>query len=1067
LALFATVFAAGALGIGLSSVGHNVSLLWPPVGIGFAVLTLYGLRLWPAYWFAILCIALWREATYPMAGAIATIETSSLLVAVYLLRRHVDFDPALRTVRDCRLLLRHTALLAVLPSILGVGALVFASAIPEGRWPTYLLLWVLSEISGVLLFAPMVFQILLPRQGRGIAWARAPEAIMLFVAHMAACMLVFAPISPLAQGQYGVTILVLPTLIWAGLRFSAATGMTAVMVLAAVALWGAAVGTGPLVAPDAFGTLLLTWGYLGMAMIIMLFATVMVREQQKAKRATEESEGLLRGIMDQVPEGIFLLDLTSTPTGRIIYANPAACAGRGYSLEELQRMSIADLDDNEARVHLPERLRRLAAGETLHFEAGHIAKNGEIIPTEVTSRRVIVNNKPAILSVNRDIREQRAAAQAIREERERFELAIRGGRLGTWNWNIATGAVVVNERWTDVLSLGPADTPQTVDALDALVHPDDVGAMRARRDAHLRGETEVYESEHRRKVHGGGWRWVLEVGRLLERGKDGEPLRASGIQLDVDERRKSDEALRASQERFELISRATSDALYDMDMRTGEVWRNEACLQLLGMKGGESAQEGMSRVHPEDAERVLGTTWNTLTSNLDSWAIEFRLRRADGSYVFVLERAYILRGEDGYPIRIIGALTDLTQQRAGEEERLRIQQTLQEAQELESLGVLAGGVAHDFNNLLMGITGVADVALACLPEDSPARPNIRIIATSAQRAAELCHQLLAYAGKGKIQEEAMDLAEVTREMAHLLDLSINRKTELQFDFAPEVPRIDADPAQLRQVVMNLITNASESMEGRPGVVRIAIRPLEVTRKFLNANFPTDALSPGRYTMLEVTDQGCGMSEETQARMFEPFFTTKFTGRGLGLAAVQGIVRAHRGGIRVESEVGVGTRITAIFPVSSRATAPAPKSATPEPPKPRSATVLVVDDEATVRVVAGEALMACGHEVVEAADGAEAVAIFRERHAAIDVVLLDLVMPRLSGEEAYAAMREVNPEVRVILSSGYAEKPSMALFAGCELKGFIQKPYRIEDLQRLVNRVLAEDGEGPTGAPSQS
>ncbi len=400
---------------------------------------------------------------------------------------------------------------------------------------------------------------------------------------------------------------------------------------------------------------------------------------------------------------------------------------------------------------------------------------------------------------------------------------------------------------------------------------------------------------------------------------------------------------------------------------------------------------------------------------------------------------------------------DITERKRAEEDRRKLEAQIQHAQKLESLGVLAGGIAHDFNNLLLVVLGHADLALQDLSRVAPARESVDEIKKAAMRASELTGQLLAYSGKGQFVVTSIDLNEVIQEMGHLLQISISKKVVLRYDLEDSLPAIDADATQIRQILMNLITNASEAVGDKSGVVSITTGMVEATREYLQTVYMSGELAEGYYVFLEVSDTGCGMDEETQSKLFDPFFTTKFAGRGLGLAAVLGIVRGHRGAIKVYSEPGEGTTFKVLLPCGEQ---PAPpvgvEGVEPAEAWKGSATVLVVDDEETVRNIAKRMLEKIGFTVLTAADGREAVEVFGEHPDEIATVLLDMTMPHLNGEETFRELRRIRPEVRVILSSGYNEQEATNRFTGKGLAGFIQKPYEYSKLVAEFRGVLGEE-----------
>jgi two-component system cell cycle sensor histidine kinase/response regulator CckA len=404
---------------------------------------------------------------------------------------------------------------------------------------------------------------------------------------------------------------------------------------------------------------------------------------------------------------------------------------------------------------------------------------------------------------------------------------------------------------------------------------------------------------------------------------------------------------------------------------------------------------------------------------------------------------------------------DTTERKQAEEERVSLERQVQHAQKLESLGVLSGGIAHDFNNILMTILGNADLALDALSPHAPARRNLEEIERASKRAAELAKQMLAYSGKGRFVIEAIRLGELVEEMAHLLQVSISKKAVLKFNFAHNLPTFDGDATQLRQIIMNLITNASESIGDNSGVIALSTGAMDCDRAYLDSvneslGAGLDAPLPeGVYTYLEVTDTGCGMDAETIKKIFDPFFTTKFTGRGLGLSAVLGIIRGHKGAVRVYSEVDKGTAVKVLFPANESPHRGRAASKEVEAEEWRGkGTVLLVDDEETVCAVGRRMLERLGFEVLTAADGRAGVDVFREHADEIVCVLLDLTMPHLDGEQTFREIRRIRADTRVVLCSGYNRKDATQRLLGKGLAGFLQKPYGLDSLKEVLQEALS-------------
>ena len=440
-----------------------------------------------------------------------------------------------------------------------------------------------------------------------------------------------------------------------------------------------------------------------------------------------------------------------------------------------------------------------------------------------------------------------------------------------------------------------------------------------------------------------------------------------------------------------------------------------------------------------------------ITKTLDS-DTTVELEEQSGDRILSLVFAPV--SDSGY-VNIYGR--DITERKRSEEEGRLLQAQIQHAQKLESLGVLAGGIAHDFNNLLMAILGNADLALMDLSHVSPVCENLQEIKKASQRAAELARQMLAYSGKGKFVIELLDLSEVVEEMAHILKVAVSKKAILKYNFADNLPPFEGDATQVRQVIMNLITNASEAIGDRSGVISITVGAMQADRGYLREMYIDENLPEGLYVTLEVSDTGCGMDGETLRKLFDPFFTTKFTGRGLGMAAVLGIVRGHSGAMKVSSELGKGTTMKVLFPSVEGKTAATTNWDAVAADWRGSGTVLLVDDEESVRDIGAMMLNRLGMTVIVACDGVEAVDIFAQRHDEIDCVILDLTMPHMDGEQAYHELRRIDPEVRVIMSSGYNEQDVTQRFVGKGLRGFIHKPYEFDMLVATLRKAIEAPG----------
>jgi PAS domain S-box-containing protein len=530
-----------------------------------------------------------------------------------------------------------------------------------------------------------------------------------------------------------------------------------------------------------------------------------------------------------------------------------------------------------------------------------------------------------------------------------------------------------------------------------------------------------------------------EIGRRL-----GDAL---GIMLSMHD-------LKASQERWRSLTMNSPDQVMQIDFDGTIRFINHPVPGLtIEEMLGSSVFEHMPQETHQEAADCFGTVRGT--GAVESYETEYH-DESEGVSYFDTQVSPII--SDGEITGLIQTTRNVSERKRVLEEKLTLERQMQHAQKLESLGVLAGGIAHDFNNLLMAILGNASLALDELQSMAPARGNILEIEKASKRAAELAKQMLAYSGKGRFVIEPVAANELIEEMGHLLEVSISKKALLKYNFADNLPSFDGDVTQIRQIIMNLITNASEAIDDKSGIIALSTGAMHCDRAYLDKIMDTlgissiEPLAEGVYVYFEVADTGCGMDQETMSKVFDPFFSMKFTGRGLGMSAVLGIVRGHGGAIKVYSELRKGTTFKVLFPVS--------KDSDDLHRIPRRAasnwdevsvtgTILIADDEETVCAVGKQMLERLGFEALTAPDGREALELFREHGDGITCVLLDLTMPHMDGEEAFREMRQLKPDVQVILCSGYNEQDATQRFVGKGLAGFLQKPYTMAELQEKL------------------
>jgi two-component system cell cycle sensor histidine kinase/response regulator CckA len=687
---------------------------------------------------------------------------------------------------------------------------------------------------------------------------------------------------------------------------------------------------------------------------------------------------------------------------------------------------------------------------------------------------------PRVLGHAQDITDRVRAEEALKESERRFRAMADTAPVMIWMADTEGKCVFVNRPWLEFS--GRSMEEELGDGWADDIHPDDraeaVAAYRA-----AAGKREDFRAEYRVRRADGQYRWILDIGTprcdldgrfagyigscldVTELRQHREALRAARdeLALRVAERTaelsQTNEALRQSEHHYHLLAELSPVGIFRTDNQGRCLYVNERICAILGSTSEEIRRNGWDRtVHPEDRGRVM-QEWRKVLDGSGPGSLEHRFLRSDGSEVWALIHFAAERGTGGQLTGCIGTVADISDRKRAEEERRRLEAQVQHAQRLQSLGILAGGLAHDFNNLLTVILGNARMALMDLPPGSPSIQNLAEIETATSRAAELTSQMLAYSGKGQFVSSAVNLSQLTGETASLLQAIISKTTVIQCNLPSALPAIDADPAQIRQVVMNLITNAAEAIGEQGGVIKAGTGIMDADRTYLSETYFDDHLPDGRYVYLEISDTGCGMTPETQARIFDPFFTTKFTGRGLGLAAVLGIVRAHRGALKVSSRLGVGSTFLLLFPCSENR-APLPPEAPAVSREARgSGMVLVIDDEPGVRNLARVILEKSGFTVITAGDGWEGIRIFRRYAGEVVAIVLDMTMPVMNGGEAIAELRHVRQGVPIILCSGYSEQEVSSRFENGTIAGVLRKPYEPGQLLSAVHKALGQHVSG--------
>jgi two-component system cell cycle sensor histidine kinase/response regulator CckA len=768
------------------------------------------------------------------------------------------------------------------------------------------------------------------------------------------------------------------------------------------------------------------------------------------RKQMEESLRRTQFIVDHLQDYIHWV----SPEGRLLYVNDASCRRLGYSREELLGMTVYDIDP-VAPQPWSRHFQEIRERGSFTFESLHRAKDGEIFPVEVTVNYVNYADQEYNCASARDISERRRTEEALRESQSRVINAQRLGKIGDWEWIPAENKVIWSAEMYAIFGIAPETVGLTSEMSVQAFHPEDRAMVaEATRKALEEGKPQLIECR------------ILKpdgtIGYVCGRGEavldaDGRLVKMTGIYQDITERKQSEEALRESHERFQLANRATYNVIWDWDLKTHALWWNENFQALFGY-APEDIEPGIdswtSRIHPDDVDRVTVGIHAAIDSGQQFWSDQYRFCSKNGTYLDIEDRAYASRDSDGTPVRMIGAMRDITERKQAEEERAGLETQLRQAHKMESVGRLAGGVAHDFNNMLGVILGRAEMALEQVDPGQPLHDDLEEIRQAAERSAHLTRQLLAFARKQIIAPKVLDLSETVESMLSMLKRVIGEDIDLSWQPQADLWSVKVDPSQIDQILANLCVNARDAIGG------IGKMTIETANSTLDAAYCAHHAGyvPGEYVRLAVSDDGPGMARETLSHIFEPFFTTKGVGEGtgLGLATVYGIVKQNNGFINVYSEPDQGTTFTIYLPRHA-GKAERPWTEAPAEPAARGhETILLVEDEPAILRLTTRLLEGQGYTVLAASTPSEAIRLARDHAGEIPLLITDVVMPEMNGRDLAKNLLSLHPDLKQLFTSGYTADVIAHNGVLDEGVHFIQKPFSTQDLAAKVREVL--DGE---------
>ena len=618
----------------------------------------------------------------------------------------------------------------------------------------------------------------------------------------------------------------------------------------------------------------------------------------------------------------------------------------------------------------------------------------------------------------------------VRESEERFRAIFQQVGVGVAQLTLDNKIEIANDRYCEVVGYPRKDLvgKGTTD----ISHREDLKEEAVMLPRLLSGEIQSFSTEKRYTRQDGSVVWAAMY-RTLVRDREGRPKNFIAVVEDITERKQAEAVIRESEERFRNMADSAPVMIWTCGPDRSCTFYNKRWQEFTGRTLEQAlAHSWANDVHPEDRERCLEIYMSAFDARAD-YQFECRLRRADREYRWFLNRGVARSLSSGAFAGFVGCSIEITDLKRHYDQHLAMQK-------MESVGILASGVAHDFNNVLGSIAALAESAQSDLPPASPAAAELARIHQTALGASHIASQLMTFARQDSAPAVSLDLSALIAEMFDLLKISISKSAVLETSLAQDLPPVHANPSEIRQLVMNLVLNASEALDGRPGSIVITTSAL-----FDNG------VSVAR---LEIADTGSGMSGDTRARVFDPFFSTRAVGRGLGLSAVQGIVRRLNGSIQVESAPGAGSRFLVLLPSPSQFPADSPELAAPsDSAATRPMTVLFVDDEESLRVSVSRLLRKRSFRVIEAADGPGAIDSFNNSDPnCVDVILLDVTLPGMRGSEVLDELRRIKKDVKVVVCTAYSQETALTEFAGRQVNGFIRKPYRSDDLVKVLRDV---------------
>jgi two-component system cell cycle sensor histidine kinase/response regulator CckA len=769
-------------------------------------------------------------------------------------------------------------------------------------------------------------------------------------------------------------------------------------------------------------------------------------ERWRCEEALRESEERFRSIADTVPVMIW----AASPDKQGVFFNKCCLDFTGRTVEEKQGDGwVTGLHPEDRDQHLRVFSSSIDARQPFRTVFRLRRGDGEYqwVQCSGVPRFSPGGGFLGAIGACTEISSQKEIEEGLRASEVRLNAALRLAKVGSWERQIDGRAIHWSAELLRILGLA-GGVPANLAAFLSHVHPKDREKV-LDADAEVRSSSEPIDMEYRTVRPDGEVRFVRSVIEAV-RDAQGVALRITEAIQDVTDQVRARELLRESEQHLKRAERLAQVGHWQWDLRANRVTGSDEMFRIFGKPPDhiptyEGFLKDLSPTDRERLERLIGDSLAKKTGH----SMEYQIVHPNGDVRTISCIWEVLLDEDESPVRVFGTCQDITESRMA-------QQASFARQKLETVGTLASGIAHDFNNLLGGVLAQAELAMADNGTESFPQTELAAISSLAIRGSEIVRQLMIYATR---EEEAMglvDVSQVVREMVELLRVTVSKRAVLEMDLDQDLPAVRANPAQLRQIVMNLVANASDAIGERDGTILLTTTCVKASRASHGGG-----LNDGSYLKLEVSDTGRGMPPEAQAKAFDPFFTTKAAGHGLGLAVVQGIVQSLSGSVLLTSEPGKGTRIQILLPcamTTAGATRKAKSGGEAAAGPAQYATLLVVEDEASLRDAVGKLLRRAGFHILEAADGSAAIELLRAKGAGIDAMLLDMTIPGASSPEVVAEAVKARPDIRVILTSAHSQEVITGVMSVPQVRSFIRKPFRFGDLVQALREALAPEAK---------